>query len=328
MTLAFVVPVTRPDLCRALVERLFPVAGKKGWEIILVAGGIIPGVEGMARCVTTPDRHASIRRNLGVRATQAEWIAFLDDDTLPTERWFSELDRALEGPAPIVTGPTIPMTDTFDERLADLITTSPLGEGSLLYSSRDGSSPSFSSIYLCNCLVKREVWERVGGFNEVADWRVDDTEFFFIASRLGFRPLFRRGFAVRHLRRGYFNGFLKHQFKARFATGMNTVLFPEIFLRIPGVLIMTAGLGLLPVILAIPRVLHAAVLLYALALVLDPLYRVWRHGVPALFLPPAHMVHHAVIGSAFILGLLGAIFTRSRYRPVLDHQRERYRVLS
>lgn len=325
MNLAFVVPVTRPEDARALAECLAgsPVTGH--CEIVFVTGRKIPGLPANVLCLETRERHASARRNLGVKATAAEWIAFLDDDTLPTGTWFKALSHAIDGADPIVTGPTLPMGRDLDERLSDLVTTSALGEGSMLYGSRDGSSPGFSSVYLCNCLVKREVWERVGGFNELADWRVDDTEFFYIALRLGFRPVFIRAFTVRHRRRGFFHGFLPHQFRARFATGMNTVIFPEIFLRIPGVTAMLAGLALAPVIAAVPVLLKAVILLYFCALLLDTLPRIPRDKAAAL-LPVCHPIHHATIATGFTLGFLHTLLTRRRHRTVLAHRAERYGV--
>lgn len=323
MKVAFVVPVTRPDDAGTLAALLDQRVTGTGHEIILVTESAIPGLPPTARCIETSERHASVRRNLGVRATTAEWIVFLDDDTLPTDTWFEALQKAVDGADPIVTGPTVPMGKHLDERLADLVTTSALGEGSMLYGSGEGSSPGFSSIYLCNCLVKREVWERVGGFNELADWRVDDTEFFYIALRLGFRPVFRKAFTVRHRRRGFFHGFLPHQFRARFATGMNTVLFPEIFLRIPGVLAMLLGLALAPALTAVPALLKACLLLYCFALLLDTLLRIPRDAAAA-FLPVCHPIHHATIATGFTLGLLHTIFTRGRHRTVLAHRAERY----
>ncbi|MFO7626676.1 MAG: glycosyltransferase [Candidatus Fermentibacteraceae bacterium] len=323
MKVAFVVPVTRPDDARTLAATLYQRVTRTGSEVVLVTESAIAGLPPKSRCIETRERHASVRRNLGVKDTTAEWIVFLDDDTLPTDTWFEALENALDGSDPIVTGPTIPMGNDLEERLSDLVTTSALGEGSMLYGSGDGSSPGFSSIYLCNCLVKREVWERAGGFNELADWRVDDTEFFYIALRLGFRPVFRRAFTVRHRRRGFFHGFLPHQFKARYATGMNTVLFPEIFLRIPGVLAMLLGLALAPVLLAVPRLLNAGLLLYGFALLLDTLLRIPRDGAAAL-LPVCHPIHHVFIATGFTLGLLHTIFTRRRHRTVLAHRAERY----
>lgn len=327
MKVAVVVPVTRTDDARALAACLVRSSIGTECEIVFVAERGIPGLPGQVQCVETNERHASVRRNLGVKATTAQWIVFLDDDTLPLDGWFQELEKALEGSDPIVTGPTVPMGSTFGERVSDRVTTSPLGEGSLLNTSRQGSEPSFSSIYLCNCLVRRDVWERVGGFNEVADWRVDDTEFFFIALGLGFRAVYRKGFTVRHRRRDFFQGFLKHQFRARFATGMNLVLFPEIFLRIPGVLVMLAGLGAVPAVLLIPGLFKVFLLLYALALTADLLQGLIRHGPVALVMPLVHPAHHLVIASGFTLGLVTTILARGRHRETTALKRERYRVL-
>jgi glycosyltransferase involved in cell wall biosynthesis len=324
---SFVIPVTRPDFARELVLSLVRNIPESEREIVLVSGRPVPGTEDCAHTVTTDEKHASIRRNLGVKSSSGHWICFLDDDTLPEHGWFDVFREMIADKVHIVTGPTVPMTDSFQERLTDMVTTSPIGEGSLLYGRKDRAVPSFSSIYLCNCLIRREVWESVGGFNEIADWRVDDTEFFYIAVKKGFKPMIRRHFVVRHKRRGFFSGFLRHQLKARYATGMNTILFPEIFLRIPGVAFMIAGLLFLPAILFSSRLALAAAGLYLAALAADMLLNLMRKGPAALLLPVCHVSHHMVIGAAFTAGLFFTMLRRGSYREVIACKKERFKGL-
>ncbi len=324
---SFVVPVTRPDDARELYRSLVRNIPESEREIVLVSDRPVPGTEDSAVNITTPEKHASVRRNLGVKQSSGQWICFLDDDTIPTDSWFEVYKETLADGHAIVTGPTIPMTDSFQELLTDMVTTSPLGEGSLLYGRKDRAVPSFSSIYLCNCLVRRDVWESAGGFNEVADWRVDDTEFFYIALKKGFKPVIRQNFIVKHRRRGFFDGFLCHQGRARYATGMNTVLFPEIFLRIPGVVAMVAGILLLPLLVSSSFLLAAVAGLYLLAVIVDTLLNLLRSGPRALLLPVCHVAHHTVIGSAFTAGLFATMVRRRSYREVLAHKKERLRGL-
>ncbi len=108
---------------------------------------------------------------------------------------------------------------------------------------------------------------------------------------------------------------------------MNTVLFPEIFLRIPGVVAMVAGILLLPLLVSSSFLLAAVAGLYLLAVIVDTLLNLLRSGPRALLLPVCHVAHHTVIGSAFTAGLFATMVRRRSYREVLAHKKERLRGL-
>ena len=80
-----VVPATRPRLLQRLLSRL---DGLPGQVVVVDGGGHSPAAA----------------RNAGWRGSTAEWIAFLDDDVVPTEGWAAQLVRDLERAHPAVAG--------------------------------------------------------------------------------------------------------------------------------------------------------------------------------------------------------------------------------
>src|SRR5690606_21811443 len=49
-----------------------------------------------------PGRGPAAARNVGWRAARSDWIAFLDDDIIPSARWASELVKDLQDLPPTV----------------------------------------------------------------------------------------------------------------------------------------------------------------------------------------------------------------------------------
>lgn len=119
--------------------------------------------EAQARCAL---RYVAVRetqgaagaRNAGWRAAQGEIIAFTDDDTVPDRHWLLAGLRALAGGASAVTG-RVEM---------------PLPERPTDYE-KDAAGLTRAEFVTANCFVRREVLERVGGFDErfTRAWRED-----------------------------------------------------------------------------------------------------------------------------------------------------------
>ncbi|HEY0877395.1 MAG TPA: glycosyltransferase family 2 protein, partial [Zeimonas sp.] len=97
-------------------------------------------------------------RNAGWRAAQGEIIAFTDDDTVPDRNWLLAGLRALAGGASAVTG-RVEM---------------PLPERPTDYE-KDAAGLTRAEFVTANCFVRRDVLERIGGFDErfTSAWRED-----------------------------------------------------------------------------------------------------------------------------------------------------------
>lgn len=121
-------------------------------------------------------------RNLGAAAAQFEWLAFTDAGIRLNRDWLETLvaRAAQDASVDIVYGSWEPVTDTFFKECAAIAYVPPP-------SPRDGivARPRF----IASTLLKREAWERVGGFPE--DLRsAEDLLFMDRLEAAGYRAVF------------------------------------------------------------------------------------------------------------------------------------------
>ena len=124
---------------------------------------LVERLQSRARCAL---RYVAVRatqgaagaRNAGWRAAQGEVIAFTDDDTVPDRNWLLAGLRALAGGTSAVTG-RVEM---------------PLPERPTDYE-KDAAGLTRAEFVTANCFVRRDVLERIGGFDErfTSAWRED-----------------------------------------------------------------------------------------------------------------------------------------------------------
>jgi GT2 family glycosyltransferase len=102
-----------------------------------------PGV----KWVRGPGRGPAANRNFGASQATCDWIAFIDDDCIPGERWVENLRSSL-GNAVLAEGKTICPCKTNHplEEIVENLT------GGLLWS--------------CNIAIHRDLFSRLGGFDE------------------------------------------------------------------------------------------------------------------------------------------------------------------
>jgi GT2 family glycosyltransferase len=116
------------SLTRAFLERSFPWA-------LWVAG---------------PGRGPAANRNAGASAARGAWLAFTDDDTLPTREWLAAFDRAAA---------MTPGAEALEGR-----TTCPGGFGTPMYYAPVNESGG--RFWSCNIAVRADRFRSVGGFDE------------------------------------------------------------------------------------------------------------------------------------------------------------------
>ncbi len=110
-------------------------------------------------------------RNAGWRAARGEIVAFTDDDTIPDRGWLLAGLRALAGGASAVTGrvemPLPPRPTDYE---------------------KDAAGLTRAEFVTANCFVRRDVLERIGGFDErfTSAWR-EDSDLHFRLIEAGFR---------------------------------------------------------------------------------------------------------------------------------------------
>ncbi len=132
------------------------------------------------RWIPGPRRGPATNRNHGARHARGEWLAFLDDDCEPQPGWIEALAAATTG-ADVIEGRTVApgAKDTpFEEHIENT-------DGNVLWS--------------CNLAIRRELFERLGGFDE--DFAIaggEDMELAWRIRQAGLRVTFARDALVHH----------------------------------------------------------------------------------------------------------------------------------
>lgn len=133
-----------------------------------------------ARWIAAPGRGPAANRNHGAHAASSEWLAFVDDDCEPQPGWLLALSQAAAD-ADVVEGRT----------LAPGASDSPFEE--------HVENESGGVLWSCNLAIRRDVFERLGGFDE--DFREaggEDMEFAWRVARAGLRVRFAPDAVVHH----------------------------------------------------------------------------------------------------------------------------------
>jgi GT2 family glycosyltransferase len=202
----------RADMLRRALESLLlqETGGEFTFEVVVVDDGstdstqvvlrkIAKGSQVPIRCFKGEGRGIAAARNLSVSAASGEWLAFFDDDQIAEPNWVRELlalavrtrSKCLGGARPLM------LTAQELSRLS-LVSRGILGEIA------QGSEPvrCARTQYPCtgNMLLRRSVFEQVGGFDEslARERGGEDTEFTARLRRAGVEAWFAPMAIVHH----------------------------------------------------------------------------------------------------------------------------------
>lgn len=271
--------------------------------------------------------HPSKRRNEGVRVAKGEVLGFLDDDTRVKSEWVRVvLDSILKEGYDIVTGPsTISHDNSFRQKVSNAIISSKFAMGKNSAGNFKKEKLKFWNILTCNCAMKRRVWDKIGGFNEVANYHVDDTEFFYIAERLDFKNMNIPNLSIAHKRRDFFIKFFQAQSQLTFYTGLNTAIFPEIYLRIPPIVLTLIAMGLLPIVMLINYKIILLLFLFYVCVNLVFTISQWKRGFKTCFLLfLCFFINHLVCCTSFTVGLIYSLINFKKYNYIRKYKLRRY----
>lgn len=170
MNISVIVPVLNEEgSIRVLLDRLLAQT-RPPEEIVVADGGSTDGTPQIVESYAErglPVRLVSERgalpgrgRNLAAAHARSEWLAFIDAGIRPEEDWLEALaKRATREPeADVIYGAWQPVTDSFFKECAAMAYVPP------------PSKPFEDSLmrppFIASSLMRREVWQRVGGFPE------------------------------------------------------------------------------------------------------------------------------------------------------------------
>jgi glycosyltransferase involved in cell wall biosynthesis len=181
------------------------------------------------RVIPTGKRRPSYKRDLALKEATGGIIAFLDDDAYPVADWLRNAVRNFSRPeVAAVGGPAVtPPSDNPRQQASGDIYVSPLVGGSYSYRYVQGRFREVDDYPTCNLLVRREVFEKVGGF-DTAFWPGEDTVFCLkIVHELGLKIVYEPDAIVFHHRREIYRGHLRQIRSYALHRGYFVKKFPE-----------------------------------------------------------------------------------------------------
>jgi GT2 family glycosyltransferase len=153
----------------------------------------------------------AIKRDIGAKKSNADILAFIDDDAYPKADWLKLADKIFrEKKYAAVCGPAItPENDTLAQNASGLAFESLIGGGGMAYRYKPAKNSFFVNDYpTVNLLVSRKAFFDVNGFDN-AFWPGEDTKFCLDLIKKGHKIWYCKDLIVWHHRRGLFFPHLK-----------------------------------------------------------------------------------------------------------------------
>ena len=262
------------------------------------------------RVVATGKVGPSTKRDYALVEAAGEIIAFLDDDAYPVTDWLTNAVRNFSRPeVAAVGGPAVtPGSDNLRQQASGDIYASLLVGGTYNYRYIQGRYREVEDYPTCNLLVRKEVFQKLGGFN-TKYWPGEDTIFCLkIIRHLKMKIVYEPDAIVYHHRREVYRGHLRQIRSYALHRGYFVKHFPETSLRLayflPSILVLGLILGPLAAVVWPPLgLLYAWVITFYLlsavifgALNFNPL-RTW-------YVSSGIVLSHLSYGVNFIRGLL------------------------
>lgn len=303
-----------PDLDACLAS-LAAQEGAPPFEVLVVSA-LEPARRGdlLAGWIRMEERNPAMRRNRGADFAAGRLLAFIDDDARAARDWLSRAAfRA--GDSPIFGGPDLlPPGSGYAERVSDLLLATPrIGSAIAAHerAPRGGPVRSPSDLALCNLFVERELFDRLGGFDESLGYIGEDTDFLRRAIERGVAPVLDPRLVVFHRRRPFPGPFLAQRWRYRVKTGRLLVEKPSGQPRKTVMAFLAGGVAVgLGALLFGRKFVAPAAAAYAAATwaMSSPIWRRDRALFPIV--PAAFFLHHANYWLATVAGAVSALARR------------------
>jgi cellulose synthase/poly-beta-1,6-N-acetylglucosamine synthase-like glycosyltransferase len=154
-------------LLESLHAQTYPIS-----EVLIADGGSTDGTreliaaDPLVTLVDNPRRHAAAGRNTGFNLCTGDWVMFTDGDCRPDPDWAERLMAVASGPDVIGVGgrvivePRTVFEKVCAEVLLGVILRHGVGSRPVVEKSLDGA------LVTANCVYRRDILQRVGGFDE------------------------------------------------------------------------------------------------------------------------------------------------------------------
>lgn len=211
------------------------------------------------------------KRDRCAERSQAKYLAFLDDDAYPVPGWLEAAAEVFQDPTVgAVAGPAVtPPDDSVLRWASGLVYESWMVGGPYAFRYRPLPARDCDDYPTCNLIVRRDVFEAIGGF-DTRYWPGEDTVACLkIVHEQGKRIAYDPRVLVYHHRRDMFAGHLRQLNRYARHRGFFVKRFPKTSLRAsyfaPSALLAWAALGWLPALAPQPGLRWAALWAASLA---------------------------------------------------------------
>ncbi|RKY34275.1 MAG: glycosyl transferase, partial [Candidatus Omnitrophota bacterium] len=189
--------------------------------------------KGKIEVIPTGNIGPALKRDLALKHSQAEIFAFLDDDAYPDKNWLKNALRHFQDKDTAgVGGPALtPDESPVMEKASGYVFSSVLASGKYIYRYVPKETQEVDDYPSCNFLVRREIFDRLGGFNNNF-WPGEDTKLCLdITKKLGKKIIYDPQAFVFHHRRTLFFPHYKQVANYALHRGYFVKKFPETSLR-------------------------------------------------------------------------------------------------
>ncbi len=265
------------------------------------------------RIIATGPLGPAEKRDLGARYAKGEVLAFLDDDAYPSREWLKKAVRHFkDSGVGAVGGPGItPSDNSFMQKASGAVLSSWLTSAGYIYRYIPTTYREVDDFPSVNLFVRKELFERVGGF-DTGYWPGEDTKLCLDIKKMGLKIIYDPEVLVYHHRRPLFLPHLKQIARYAFQRGYFVKVFPDTSRR-PAYFVPSAFLVLLVVGTALSTMsttfflaYSGVITIYTIALVTASVTTVLSTGDVRLGITviPGIFLTHIIYGYNFLRGLL------------------------
>ncbi len=283
------------------------------FEILILPDEPFASREHTSRCkwqvIPTGRVSPAQKRDIALKYAKGEILAFLDDDAYPAKDWlthavthFTDEDIAAVG------GPGVtPKEDNLRQLASGRVYSSILVSGRFVYRYISKKRLEVDDLPSCNFLIRKNVFEKLGGFN-TNFWPGEDTKLCLdIVQKLGKKIIYEPKAIVFHHRRPLFMPHIRQIANYAYHRGYFVKRYPQTSLKfayfLPSIFISAALLGLIISLFSglIMDIYLSAISLYTIIVFSFSLSKRMRL-IPFVFF--GIIITHFIYGIYFLKGLL------------------------
>ena len=163
-------------------------------------------------------KNAAAGRNIGIREAKGEAIAFIDGDAVASKDWLKNIKKAFEKSGAVGVGGVdlLPEESEDKAKAIGLVMTSPLARGGRLNPSTQHAMMEkeryVEHIPTCNLCLKKEIFDKVGMFDE-SFVKGQDLELNFRIVKAGYKLFYSPSIKVIHYRKRHIHHFANQIYK-------------------------------------------------------------------------------------------------------------------